>query len=156
MTTTIKPDTTSTRIAYTATLLSPLHHGAGTSGNTARLRTQEVVQPDGSIAHIPFLSAASIRHALRERLAWHLADTIGIDVEVVNFAKEYRERVFSIFLDEYKAGRTPNPDILCNKEIKFKAFLEFAAEELGARIVRAAEAGEPFRATAQDGRHYGD
>ena len=55
-----------------------------------------------------------------------VADTIGIDVEVVNFAKEYRERVFSIFLDEYKAGRTPNPDVLCNSEIKFKAFLDHA------------------------------
>ena len=77
--TTIAPTTTNIRIDYTATLLSPLHHGAGTSGNTARLRTQEVVQPDGSIAHVPFLSAASIRHALRERLAWHLADTIGIE-----------------------------------------------------------------------------
>ena len=46
-----------------------------------------------------------------------VADTIGIDVEVVNFAKEYRERVFSIFLEEYRAGRTPNPDVLCNSEI---------------------------------------
>ncbi|HRE19133.1 MAG TPA: tRNA 2-thiouridine(34) synthase MnmA, partial [Rhodocyclaceae bacterium] len=52
-----------------------------------------------------------------------VADTIGIDVEVVNFAKEYRERVFAEFLKEYQAGRTPNPDILCNSEIKFKAFL---------------------------------
>lgn len=55
-----------------------------------------------------------------------VADTIGIDVEVVNFASEYRERVFSIFLDEYQAGRTPNPDVLCNSEIKFKAFLDHA------------------------------
>jgi tRNA (5-methylaminomethyl-2-thiouridylate)-methyltransferase (EC 2.1.1.61) len=57
-----------------------------------------------------------------------VADTIGIDVEVVNFAKEYRERVFSIFLEEYKAGRTPNPDVLCNSEIKFKAFSTRAAD----------------------------
>ena len=55
-----------------------------------------------------------------------VADKIGIDVEVVNFAKEYRERVFSIFLTEYQAGRTPNPDVLCNSEIKFRAFLEHA------------------------------
>lgn len=55
-----------------------------------------------------------------------VADTIGIDVEVVNFAQEYRERVFSIFLAEYQAGRTPNPDVLCNSEIKFKAFLDHA------------------------------
>ena len=57
-----------------------------------------------------------------------VADTIGIDVEVVNFAKEYRERVFSIFLEEYRAGRTPNPDVLCNSEIKFKAFLDHALQ----------------------------
>ena len=55
-----------------------------------------------------------------------VADTIGIDVEVVNFAKEYRERVLSIFLKEYQSGRTPNPDVLCNSEIKFKAFLDHA------------------------------
>ncbi|HET7775717.1 MAG TPA: tRNA 2-thiouridine(34) synthase MnmA [Azospira sp.] len=60
-----------------------------------------------------------------------VADAIGIDVEVVNFAKEYKERVFAEFLKEYQAGRTPNPDILCNSEIKFKAFLDHALQ-LGA------------------------
>lgn len=54
------------------------------------------------------------------------ADVIGIELEAVNFAKEYKERVFSIFLEEYRAGRTPNPDILCNSEIKFKSFLDYA------------------------------
>ena len=54
------------------------------------------------------------------------ADVIGIDLEAVNFAKEYKERVFSDFLREYSAGRTPNPDVLCNAEIKFKAFLDHA------------------------------
>ncbi|MFA7243386.1 MAG: tRNA 2-thiouridine(34) synthase MnmA [Sulfuricellaceae bacterium] len=53
-----------------------------------------------------------------------VADRIGIEVEAVNFAKEYRERVFSLFLTEYQAGRTPNPDVLCNAEIKFKSFLD--------------------------------
>ena len=57
-----------------------------------------------------------------------VADRIGIDVEVVNFAAEYRERVFAEFLREYQAGRTPNPDILCNSEIKFKAFLDHAMQ----------------------------
>lgn len=56
---------------------------------------------------------------------------IGIPYYSVNFAKEYYERVFSHFLDEYRRGRTPNPDVLCNREIKFSAFLRFA-EELGA------------------------
>ncbi len=54
------------------------------------------------------------------------ADVIGIDLEAVNFAKEYKERVFSDFLREYSAGRTPNPDVLCNAEIKFNAFLDHA------------------------------
>ena len=55
-----------------------------------------------------------------------VADVLGIEVEAVNFAAEYKERVFSYFLAEYQAGRTPNPDVLCNAEIKFKAFLEDA------------------------------
>src|SRR6186713_645604 len=55
-----------------------------------------------------------------------VADVIGIDLEAVNFAAEYRERVFAHFLREYEAGRTPNPDVLCNSEIKFRAFLDHA------------------------------
>jgi tRNA-specific 2-thiouridylase len=55
-----------------------------------------------------------------------VADKIGIDIEQVNFSAEYKERVFSEFLVEYKAGRTPNPDVMCNAEIKFKAFLDHA------------------------------
>ena len=54
------------------------------------------------------------------------ADVIGVDLEAVNFAAEYKDRVFADFLREYQAGRTPNPDVLCNAEIKFKAFLEHA------------------------------
>jgi len=55
-----------------------------------------------------------------------VADVIGIEIEHVNFAAEYKDRVFADFLREYSAGRTPNPDILCNAEIKFKAFLDHA------------------------------
>ncbi len=55
-----------------------------------------------------------------------VADLIGIDIEAVNFSAEYKERVFAEFLREYQAGRTPNPDVLCNAEIKFKAFLDHA------------------------------
>ena len=55
-----------------------------------------------------------------------VADVIGIELEAVNFATEYRERVFAQFLREYAAGRTPNPDVLCNSEIKFRAFLDHA------------------------------
>jgi tRNA-specific 2-thiouridylase len=54
------------------------------------------------------------------------ADVIGIEFEAVNFAAEYKDRVFAEFLREYAAGRTPNPDVLCNAEIKFKAFLDHA------------------------------
>ena len=55
-----------------------------------------------------------------------VADRIGIEIEAVNFSAEYKDRVFSEFLSEYRAGRTPNPDVLCNAEIKFKAFLDHA------------------------------
>ena len=61
-----------------------------------------------------FLDAASV------------ADVLGIEIEHVNFAAEYKDRVFAEFLHEYQAGRTPNPDVLCNAEIKFKAFLDHA------------------------------
>lgn len=63
-----------------------------------------------------------------------VADKIGIEIEAVNFSKEYKDRVFANFLEEYKAGRTPNPDILCNAEIKFKAFLDHAMG-LGADLI---------------------
>jgi tRNA-specific 2-thiouridylase len=69
-----------------------------------------------------FLDAASV------------ADVIGIEIEHVNFAAEYKDRVFAEFLREYQAGRTPNPDVLCNAEIKFKAFLDHAMR-LGAEKI---------------------
>ncbi|MFU2144088.1 tRNA 2-thiouridine(34) synthase MnmA [Gallibacterium anatis] len=64
-----------------------------------------------------------------------VCDKLGIKLHKINFAAEYWDNVFEHFLQEYKAGRTPNPDILCNKEIKFKAFLEYAAEDLGADYI---------------------
>ncbi|MDY6367557.1 MAG: tRNA 2-thiouridine(34) synthase MnmA [Clostridia bacterium] len=63
-----------------------------------------------------------------------VANAIGVPYYSVNFAKEYMDRVFSYFLAEYKAGRTPNPDVLCNREIKFKDFKE-KAKELGADYI---------------------
>ena len=63
-----------------------------------------------------------------------VSDIIGIPLEAVNFSAEYKEKVFSRFLAEYKAGQTPNPDVLCNAEIKFKAFLDHAFE-LGADFI---------------------
>ena len=76
------------------------------------------------------------------------ADRIGIEVEAVNFAAEYRERVFASFLAEYRAGRTPNPDVLCNAEIKFKAFLDHAMAQGAERIAT----GHYARLAERDGR----
>ena len=61
-------------------------------------------------------------------------ETMGIPLQTVNFSHEYWERVFTIFLEEYRKGRTPNPDVLCNREIKFREFLDFATE-LGAELI---------------------
>lgn len=63
-----------------------------------------------------------------------VADRIGIEIDQVNFAAQYKEKVFSTFLSEYQAGRTPNPDVLCNAEIKFRAFLDHAMG-LGADMI---------------------
>jgi tRNA-specific 2-thiouridylase len=70
-----------------------------------------------------------------------VADVIGIGLEAVNFAAEYKERVFSAFLAEYQAGRTPNPDVLCNAEIKFRAFLDHALALGAGRIATGHYAG---------------
>lgn len=67
-----------TRVNLTLTALDPIHHGAGTSGNTALLRTQDVVLPDGRQVSVPYISGNSIRHALRDALAWHLVRTINV------------------------------------------------------------------------------
>jgi len=77
-----------------------------------------------------------------------VAELIGIEIEAVNFAQDYRERVFQNFLDEYRAGRTPNPDVLCNAEIKFKAFLDHALA-LGADHIAT---GHYARVREVDGR----
>jgi len=66
--------------------------------------------------------------------AQQVCDKLDIPLHVVNFASEYWDNVFTHFLEELKSGRTPNPDILCNSEIKFKAFLQFA-QELGADCI---------------------
>ncbi len=76
------------------------------------------------------------------------ADVIGIELEAVNFAAEYRERVFASFLSEYAAGRTPNPDVLCNAEIKFRAFLDHALQ-LGAQRIAT---GHYARLRSREGR----
>ncbi|WP_304306734.1 tRNA 2-thiouridine(34) synthase MnmA [Pseudacidovorax intermedius] len=92
-------------------------------------------------SNVDFVDAASV------------ADVLGIEIEHVNFAADYKDRVFAEFLREYQAGRTPNPDVLCNAEIKFKAFLDHAMRLGAEKIatghyarVRAVDAGsgQPF------------
>jgi tRNA-specific 2-thiouridylase len=99
-------------------------------------------------SNIDFVDAAAV------------ADVLGIEIEHVNFAADYKDRVFSEFVREYQAGRTPNPDILCNAEIKFKAFLDHAfalgAEKIAtghyARVRRVA--ANPGDAPSQDGTSH--
>jgi tRNA-specific 2-thiouridylase len=78
--------------------------------------------PGYCTSNIDFVDAAAV------------ADVLGIEIEHVNFATDYKDRVFAEFVREYQAGRTPNPDILCNAEIKFKAFLDHAMR-LGAEKI---------------------
>ena len=90
-------------------------------------------------SNIDFVDAAAV------------ADVIGIEIEHVNFAAEYKDRVFAEFLREYQAGRTPNPDILCNAEIKFKAFLDHALR-LGAEKIATGHYAR-VRLNASTGKH---
>jgi tRNA-uridine 2-sulfurtransferase len=80
-----------------------------------------------------------------------VADVIGIEIEHVNFAAEYKDRVFAEFLREYQAGRTPNPDVLCNAEIKFKSFLDHAMR-LGAEKIATGHYAR-VRLDERTGRH---
>lgn len=82
--------------------------------------------------------------------AQQVCDTLGIKLHQANFAAEYWDNVFEYFLNEYKAGRTPNPDILCNREIKFKAFLDYA-KVLGANLIAT---GHYVRRLDKDGQTY--
>jgi tRNA-specific 2-thiouridylase len=90
-------------------------------------------------SNVDFVDAASV------------ADVIGIEIEHVNFAAEYKDRVFAEFLREYSVGRTPNPDVLCNAEIKFKAFLDHAMR-LGAEKIATGHYAR-VRFNALTGRH---
>jgi tRNA-specific 2-thiouridylase len=80
--------------------------------------------------------------------ATSVSEKLGIKLHTINFSSEYWDRVFQHFLDEYRAGRTPNPDILCNKEIKFHAFLEHA-RSLGAEKIAT---GHYARTRTRDGK----
>ena len=90
-------------------------------------------------SNVDFIDAAAV------------ADVLGIEIEHVNFAADYKDRVFAEFLREYQAGRTPNPDVLCNAEIKFKAFLDHAMR-LGAEKIATGHYAR-VRHDAASGRH---
>ena len=90
-------------------------------------------------SNIDFVDAAAV------------ADVLGIEIEHVNFAAQYKDRVFADFLQEYQAGRTPNPDILCNAEIKFKSFLDHAMR-LGADKIATGHYAR-VRQSQTSGRH---
>ena len=90
-------------------------------------------------SNIDFVDAAAV------------ADVLGIDIEHVNFAADYKDRVFAEFVREYQAGRTPNPDILCNAEIKFKSFLDHAMR-LGAEKIATGHYAR-VRLNDSNGRH---
>lgn len=79
-----------------------------------------------------------------------VADILNIDIDLINFVQEYQDRVFHYFLEEYQNGRTPNPDILCNSEIKFDAFLKHAM----ASGVDGIATGHYVRKQIIDGEHY--
>jgi tRNA-specific 2-thiouridylase len=82
--------------------------------------------------------------------ARQVAETLGIELQGVNFSDQYWDRVFEYFLTEYRAGRTPNPDILCNKEIKFKAFLDYALKQGADKIAT----GHYARIEEKDGQFF--
>ena len=79
-----------------------------------------------------------------------VCDRIGIPFDAVNFSETYWQRVFRHFLDEYSKGRTPNPDVLCNKEIKFRAFLDYAIAHGAEKIAT----GHYARIEEREGRYY--
>jgi tRNA-specific 2-thiouridylase len=83
--------------------------------------------------------------------ARQVCDKLGIELKAVNFAAEYWDEVFEVFLSEFEKGRTPNPDILCNKHVKFKAFLNYAIEDLGAEYIAT---GHYARIDERNGEYF--
>jgi tRNA-uridine 2-sulfurtransferase len=83
--------------------------------------------------------------------AQQVCDKLGIELKTVNFAAEYWDDVFEVFLSEFQVGRTPNPDILCNKYVKFKAFLDYAIQDLGADYIAT---GHYARVSEKDGEYF--
>jgi tRNA-uridine 2-sulfurtransferase len=115
--------------------LAPQRIVVGISGGVDSSVTAHLLQQQGYEVHGLFMknwdeddTDGYCSAAVDLEDAQQVCDTLGIPLLTRNFASEYWENVFSYFLDEYRRGRTPNPDVLCNKEIKFKTFLEQALD----------------------------
>ena len=139
MSTTLAMSTTQNFCAHTALTLSDIDNPAdirvivGMSGGVDSSVSAVLLQQAGFVVEGLFMKnweeddGSEYCTAMDDLAdAQSVCDKIGIKLHTANFAMEYWDRVFEHFLAEYKAGRTPNPDILCNKEIKFKAFLDYA------------------------------
>ena len=129
----------------------------GLSGGVDSSVTAALLKQDGANVHGVFMQNweddnndqyCSIKQDSLDAMA--VADIIGIDIDIVNFATQYKDKVFAYFLQEYAAGRTPNPDVLCNAEIKFKCFLDYAIEQ-GAEAIAT---GHYARKQIRNGVHY--
>lgn len=129
----------------------------GLSGGVDSSVTAYLLKQQGENVHGVFMQNwedddndeyCSIKQDSQDAIA--VADIIGIDIDIVNFAAQYKDKVFAYFLQEYQAGRTPNPDVLCNAEIKFKCFLDYAIEQ-GADVIAT---GHYARKEVRNGVHY--
>ena len=139
------------------TSASPEHIIVGLSGGVDSSVTAALLQQQGYRVEGMFMKnweeddsdgVCTAAEDLKDARA--VSDKLGIELHAVNFASEYWDTVFSYFLTEYQAGRTPNPDVLCNKEIKFKVFLDYALSKGAAKIAT----GHYARIEERDGRFY--
>jgi tRNA-specific 2-thiouridylase len=136
---------------------SPTHIIVGLSGGVDSSVTAALLQQQGYHVEAMFMKNweedddeefCSAEEDLKDARA--VCDKLGLELHAVNFASEYWDTVFSYFLSEYQAGRTPNPDVLCNKEIKFKVFLDYALSRGAEKIAT----GHYARIEERDGRYY--